>query len=69
MSRENRRFLLTKLLVQIWGVKCYQGSNLQLVGYSDANWGSDLDERKLTSGYVSLLIMVPLHGVARNNPI
>jgi len=34
---------------------CYQGSDLQLVGYSDADWGGDLDERKSTSGYVFLL--------------
>ena len=34
---------------------CYQGSDLQLVGYSDADWGGDLDERKSISGYVFLL--------------
>ncbi|KAK9108126.1 hypothetical protein Syun_024137 [Stephania yunnanensis] len=32
---------------------CYQGNNLHLVGYTDADWGGDLDERKSTSGYVS----------------
>ena len=26
-----------------------------MIGYSDADWGSDLDERKSTSGYVFLL--------------
>ncbi|XP_059455086.1 LEAF RUST 10 DISEASE-RESISTANCE LOCUS RECEPTOR-LIKE PROTEIN KINASE-like 2.1 [Corylus avellana] len=36
-------------------VLCYQGSNLCLVGYSDADWGSDLDERKSTSGYAFLV--------------
>jgi hypothetical protein len=36
-------------------VLCYKGSNLCLVGYSDANWGSDLDECKSTSGYAFLL--------------
>ncbi|XP_042972976.1 uncharacterized protein LOC122304776 [Carya illinoinensis] len=36
-------------------VLCYQGSDLQLRGYSDADWGSDLDERKSTTGYVFLL--------------
>lgn len=36
-------------------VLCNQGSNLQLIGYSDANWGSDLDEHKYIFGYVFLL--------------
>jgi hypothetical protein len=30
---------------------CYQGKDLRLVAYSDANWGGDPDERKSTSGY------------------
>ncbi|XP_070014717.1 secreted RxLR effector protein 161-like [Nicotiana sylvestris] len=35
---------------------CYQGGkDLRLVGYSDADHGGDLDERKSTSGYVFLL--------------
>ncbi|XP_038978292.1 secreted RxLR effector protein 161-like [Phoenix dactylifera] len=34
---------------------CYQGDNLRLSGYSDADWSGDLDERKSTSGYVFLL--------------
>ena len=33
----------------------YQGSELRLVRYSDADWGGDLDQRKSTSGYVFLL--------------
>ena len=33
----------------------YQGSDMSLVGYSDADWSGDLDERKSTSGYVFLL--------------
>ena len=33
----------------------YRGRDLRLVGYSDANWGSDLDERKSTTGYAFLL--------------
>lgn len=36
-------------------VLCYLGSDLQLRGYSDADWGSDLDEHKSTTGYVFLL--------------
>ena len=36
-------------------VLCYQGSNLLLIGYSDVDWGSHLDERKSTSGYDFLL--------------
>ena len=34
---------------------CYQGQDLQLKGYTDADWGGDLDERKSTSSYVFLL--------------
>jgi len=34
---------------------CYQAPNLCLVGYSDAIWGGDTDERKSTSGYAFLL--------------
>ena len=33
----------------------YQGSELRLVRYSDADWGGDLDQHKSTSGYVFLL--------------
>ena len=33
---------------------CYGGRDLCLVGYSDTNWGSDLDKRKLTSGFAFL---------------
>ena len=34
---------------------CYQGKELRLVGYSDVDQASDLDERKSTSGYIFLL--------------
>ena len=34
---------------------CYQASDLYLVGYSDADWGGDLDQHKSTSGYAFLL--------------
>ena len=34
---------------------CYRGKDLQLQGYTDADWGGDLDERRSTSGYVFLL--------------
>ena len=34
---------------------CYQALDLRLVGYSDADWGGDLDEHKSTSGYAFLL--------------
>ena len=36
-------------------VLCYQGSDLRMIGYSDADWGSDLDEHKSTSRYAFLL--------------
>lgn len=34
---------------------CFRGADLRLRGYTDADWGSDPDERKSTSGYVFLL--------------
>ena len=36
-------------------ILCYQSSDLCMIGYSDADWGSDLDERKSTFGYAFLL--------------
>jgi hypothetical protein len=36
----------------------FQGENLQLMGYTDADWGGDLDERKSTSSYVFLLNVI-----------
>jgi hypothetical protein len=36
-------------------VLCYQGGDLKLRGYTDADWGGDLDESKSTSGYVFTL--------------
>ena len=34
---------------------CYQGKDLLLRGYTDADWAGDVDERKSTSGFVFLL--------------
>ena len=34
---------------------CYQGGDLKLRGYSDADWASDRDEHKSTSGYAFVL--------------
>ena len=36
-------------------VLCYQGRDFQLIGYTDADWGGDLDQRKSTFGYAFLL--------------
>jgi len=36
-------------------VLCYQRGDLKLRGYSDANWGGDLDESRSTSRYVFTL--------------
>ncbi|XP_070682478.1 secreted RxLR effector protein 161-like [Malus domestica] len=33
----------------------YQGEDLKLKGYSDADWASDIDECKSTSGYAFVL--------------
>ena len=34
---------------------CYQGKDLLLRGYTDADWAGDVDERKSTSGFIFLL--------------
>uniref|UniRef100_A0A2N9GY50 Reverse transcriptase Ty1/copia-type domain-containing protein n=1 Tax=Fagus sylvatica TaxID=28930 RepID=A0A2N9GY50_FAGSY len=34
---------------------CYLGGDLRLIGYSDADWASDKDECKSTSGYAFIL--------------
>ncbi|XP_040987831.1 secreted RxLR effector protein 161-like [Juglans microcarpa x Juglans regia] len=36
-------------------VLCYQGGDMRLKGYSDADWASDKDERKSTTGYAFML--------------
>ena len=36
-------------------VLCYQGKDLRLVGYTNVDWGGNLDRRKSTSGYAFLL--------------
>jgi hypothetical protein len=36
-------------------VLCYQGGDMRLRGYCDADWASDRDERKSTTGYAFLL--------------
>ncbi len=49
-------------------VLCYLGTNLHLVGYSDADLTGDLD-KDWTSGYASCLMMAPYHKVARSRPV
>ncbi|XP_075674766.1 secreted RxLR effector protein 161-like [Castanea sativa] len=36
-------------------IRCYHGSDLCMIEYSDVDWGSDLDEHKFKSGYVFFL--------------
>ena len=36
-------------------VLCYQGKDLRLVRYTNADWGGHLDKRKSTFGYAFLL--------------
>ncbi|TXG60589.1 hypothetical protein EZV62_015162 [Acer yangbiense] len=48
-----------RILVYLKGIAnyslCYQCGDLRLIGYIDADWGGDLDERKSTSRYAFLL--------------
>ena len=32
-----------------------EGKNVELVGYADADWASDVDTRRSTTGYVFML--------------
>ena len=36
-------------------VLCYQGRDFRLIGYTNADWGGDLNKRKSTFGYALLL--------------
>ena len=36
-------------------ILCYQGGDLRLRGYSNADWANDRDERKSITGYAFLL--------------
>ena len=38
-------------------VLCYQNGDLRLRGYSNADWGGDLDGSKSTLGYVFTLLV------------
>jgi len=37
-------------------VLCYQNGDLRLTGYTDVDWGGNLDESRSTSGYVFTLV-------------
>ena len=39
---------------------CYQPSKTDLVGYSDADWAGDVNDRKSTSGYVFMMSGSPI---------
>lgn len=47
---------------------CYQGGELLLQGYSDADWASDLDERKSTTGYNFLLCGGAISWLSKKQP-
>ena len=47
-------------------VLCYQGGDLKLRGYSDADWGGDLDESKSPLDMSSLLVGEPYLGAVRS---
>ena len=50
---------MKRILIYLKGtsyyVLCYQGKDLHLAGYTDADWGGDLDQHKSTSTYAFLL--------------
>uniref|UniRef100_A0A2N9F3L1 Integrase catalytic domain-containing protein n=1 Tax=Fagus sylvatica TaxID=28930 RepID=A0A2N9F3L1_FAGSY len=52
---EQLRGILWYLRGTIDHALCYHGRDLRLTSYSDANWASDKDERKSTSGYPFIL--------------
>ena len=45
----------------------YQGGDLCLVGYTDADWGCDLDKQKSTSGYAFLLSQGAISGSSKKH--
>ena len=47
-------------------VLCYQGKDLRLAGYTDVNWGGDLDQCKLNSGYAFLINDCTISYISKN---
>ena len=61
-SNPGQKYWMTvkRILRYLYGTSdymlCYQGKkDLRLIGYSDADWGGDIDQFKSTSGYAFLL--------------
>lgn len=46
-----KRVLRYRQLTANYGLQFYNTGNLTLTSFSDANWGSDLDDRKSVGGY------------------
>ena len=47
-------------------VLCYQGKDLRLRGYLDADWGIDQNKYRSTSRYVFILSMKSYHSAVRS---
>ncbi|PNX70374.1 cationic amino acid transporter 1-like protein, partial [Trifolium pratense] len=45
------------------------GSNFDLVGYTDSNWCGDKDDRKSTAGYIFLYGGAPISWCSRKEPV
>jgi hypothetical protein len=50
-------------------IKYSKFGNSNLVGYSDADWGGDLSDRKSTSGYVFILAGAAISWSSKKQPI
>ena len=48
---------------------CYQGNDLHLKGYTDADYGGDLDDNNLPRDMSSCSALLLYHGVVRSNHV
>jgi len=49
--------------------KCLNGSSMELISYSDADWCGEKHDRKSTSGYLFKFLNAPISWCAKKQPV